>query len=271
MGNRAETAGMTLSPYWVDLHLHTVLSPCGELEMGAPEIVEAYRNAGISLCAVTDHNAADNVPAVSGAAGGNPKVLAGMEVQTSEDIHIVVIFPCHEEVMNFQAWLWKKMPPVMNRPEIFGDQLIINSGNGIIGEQEVLLVQGAGYSADEVALEAGGRGAIVILAHMDRPSFSYEAVLGPVPDDFPCHALELSPAVNHALFRKWKERYPERVFIRSSDSHTLSGISRDRCTAMMLAVPSFREVGLAMKGQEGRSVICPWGQEPFVWRRSSSA
>ena len=29
-----------LKPFWVDLHIHTLLSPCGELEMGAPEIVE---------------------------------------------------------------------------------------------------------------------------------------------------------------------------------------------------------------------------------------
>ena len=145
---------MILSPFWVDLHLHTVLSPCGELEMGAPEIVEAYRKAGIALCAVTDHNASDNVNAVAGAAEGSPVVLPGMEVQTAEDIHIVVIFPGLSQAGDFQRWLWKKMPPVANRPEIFGDQLIINKDNGIIGEQEILLVQGAGYSADETAEDA---------------------------------------------------------------------------------------------------------------------
>jgi Predicted metal-dependent phosphoesterases (PHP family) len=191
---------MILSPFWVDLHLHTVLSPCGELEMGAPEIVEAYRKAGIALCAVTDHNASDNVNAVAGAAEGSPVVLPGMEVQTAEDIHIVVIFPGLSQAGDFQRWLWKKIAPVANRPEIFGDQLIINKDNGIIGEQEILLVQGAGYSADETAEEARSRGGLVILAHLDRPSFSYEAVLGPVPDEFPCHALELSPPFPTASF-----------------------------------------------------------------------
>ena len=262
---------MNLSPFWVDLHLHTVLSPCGELEMGAPEIVEAYRKADIALCAVTDHNASDNVEAIAGAADGNPVVLSGMEVQTAEDIHIVVIFPGILEAGDFQKWLWMKMPPVANRPEIFGDQLIINKENGITGEQDILLVQGAGYSADETAEEARNRGGLVILAHLDRPSFSYEAVLGPVPNDFPCHALELSPAVSHSEFARWRERYPHRVFIRSSDSHRLCTISRDRCTAMMLESPCFREVELALSGQEGRSVVCPWGEGGHLWRRSSSA
>lgn len=250
---------MTPSPFWVDLHLHTVLSPCGELEMGAAEIVDAYRRAGISLCAVTDHNACDNARAIMEAAEGNPVVLPGLEVQSAEDIHIVVIFPALKEAESFQKWLWAEMPPVANRPEIFGDQLIIDKDNSILGEQEILLVQGVGYSADEIGAEGRERGGLVILAHVDRPSFSYEAVLGPVPDDFPCHALELSPSVSHEAFTQWRQRYPHRVFIRSSDSHRLSTISKDKGTVMMLCSPSFREVELALAGCEGRSVVNPWG------------
>ncbi|HCL79625.1 MAG TPA: histidinol-phosphatase [Synergistaceae bacterium] len=250
---------MGLSPYWVDLHMHTVLSPCGELEMGAPEIAEAYRSAGIALCAVTDHNAADNAPAVAWAASGDPVVLAGMEVQSSEDIHVVVLFPDFDGAREYQRWLWEAMPPTQNRPDIFGDQLIIDGENSILDEQEILLIQGVGYSVDEVAQQAMDMGAIVIPAHLDRPSFSYEAGLGPVPSDFPCHALELSPAVSHADFRTWRERYPDRVFLRSSDAHRLSGISRDRCTVMMLEKPSFTEILLALANRDGRSVISPWG------------
>ncbi|MGI6253146.1 MAG: PHP domain-containing protein [Aminivibrio sp.] len=250
---------MTLTPFWVDLHIHTVLSPCGELEMGAPDIVDACRRAGIALCAITDHNAAENAPAVAGAADGDPVVLPGIEIQTSEDIHIVAIFPTFIDAADFQKWLWRKMPPVKNRPEIFGDQLIIDKDNQILGEQEILLVQGAGYGADEAAGEAMNRGALVILAHVDRPSFSYEAVLGPVPDDFPCHALELTSSVSHRDFSQWRRRYPERIFIRSSDSHRLSDISRARSTVIMMKTPGFAELKKAFLSLEGRSVICPWG------------
>lgn len=260
---------MTLSPFRVDLHLHTVLSPCGELEMGAPEIVAAYRKQGIALCAVTDHNAADNAPAVSGAAQGNPVVIPGMEVQSAEDIHLIVLFPDMETARSFQEWLWLEMPPIPNKPHIFGEQLIIDGENQILGEQEILLVQGAGYGADVIAAEALDRGCLVIPAHLNRPSFSYEAVLGPLPDDFPCSALELSSAVTPEEFQQWRRRYPGRLFIRSSDAHRLSEISKDRCTVMMLESPSFAEVALALKGQEGRSVLCPW--EDFPSDRASSS
>jgi len=253
---------MSLSHFWVDLHLHTVLSPCGELEMGAPEIAAAYRSAGIELCAVTDHNAVENVPAVRGAAAGNPVVLSGMEVQSAEDIHVVVLFPDDETAAEYRKWLWKEMPPIANDPDVFGDQLVIDSRNSILDFQQVLLVQGVGYSVDEIASEAAERGALVILAHIDRPSFSYEAVLGRVPDDFPCHALELSPSVSHSAFASWRKRYPDRLFLRSSDSHRLSSISRDRCTVMLLEEPSFEEVSKALRRQEGRAVVCPWGGTP---------
>lgn len=262
---------MSLSPFWVDLHVHTVLSPCGELEMGAPEIAEACREAGISLVAVTDHNASDNVPAVMEASGGNPVVIPGMEVQSAEDIHVVVLFPDMEAAESYQCWLWKRMPRRGNRPEIFGDQLIIDSKNAILGEQETLLIQGAGYSVDEVASEACGRGYLVVLAHVDRPFFSYESVLGPVPEDFPCHALELSAAVNRSSFGSWKKRYPRRLFLRSSDSHRLSQISRDRGTCMLLQAPSFGELRLAFSGQDGRRVFSPWEDVPSPCRSSSSA
>ena len=261
---------MTLSPFRVDLHLHTVLSPCGELEMGAPEIVAACRKEGVALCAVTDHNAADNAPAVSAAAEGNPVVIPGMEVQSAEDIHMVVLFPDMETARSFQDWLWLEMPPILNKPEVFGEQLIIDGENQILGEQEILLVQGAGYGADVIAAEALDRGCLVIPAHLNRPSFSYEAVLGPLPDDFPCTALELSSAVTREAFRDWRIRYPHRVFVRSSDAHRLRDISKDRCTVMMLESPSFSELALALKGQEGRSVLCPWEDFPSDLASSSS-
>ena len=83
---------LKLRPYYVDLHIHTVLSPCGELEMGAHDIVSKARQEGIQIIAITDHNSALNVPAITKAAGGSPVVIPGLEVQTAEDIHIVTLF-----------------------------------------------------------------------------------------------------------------------------------------------------------------------------------
>ena len=76
---RAWARGITsalLKPFWVDLHIHTLLSPCGELEMGAPEVIEKAREAGLDIIGIADHNTCENYPGMAGAAqnGGRPGV-----------------------------------------------------------------------------------------------------------------------------------------------------------------------------------------------------
>ena len=56
-----------------DLHLHTVLSPCAEVEMIPPLIVRRARELGLGLIAITDHNAAANCEAVMRAAEGRDR------------------------------------------------------------------------------------------------------------------------------------------------------------------------------------------------------
>lgn len=249
-----------LRRFLVDLHLHTVLSPCADLGMGAPEIIARYREEEIALVAVTDHNHAGNFAALRDAAeegGRGPVILPGMEIQSMEDIHIVVIFKGLPEARSFQEWLWLRMPPVRNREDVFGYQLIVDSENNILDQEPILLVQGVQYTVDEIAARGTECGAIVIPAHLDRPSFSYEAVLGELPENFPCDALEISPRVSHADIAVWKKRYAGRTLVRSSDAHKIEEISRSRCTPMLLAEPSFDELKLAMRGERGRRVLFP--------------
>ena len=239
-----------LSVYFVDLHLHSVLSPCASLEMGAADIVEKCRSEGISIIAVTDHNHIANYKALRDAAESNAGeplfVLPGMEVQSMEDIHIVVIFPDEDTAYKYKDWLWQKMPKIKNKENKFGYQLIVDKDDNVIDQEEVLLIQGVMRSVDEISSEALKMGCIVILAHMDRPSFSYEAVLGPLPDEFQCSAIELSSRVPDSEIPEWSAKYPGRAFVRSSDSHELGQISRSKCSRMKLAGLSFEEVRRAL-------------------------
>ncbi|MCL1875181.1 MAG: histidinol-phosphatase [Synergistaceae bacterium] len=249
-----------LSAYFVDLHLHSVLSPCAGLEMGAVEIVRKVNSEGISIIAVTDHNHVANFRALRDAAIESAEpllVLPGMEVQSMEDIHVVVIFPDEDRAYEYKDWLWQKMPDIKNKEERFGYQLIIDKDGNILDQEEVLLIQGAMRTVDEISSYALKMGCIVIMAHMDRPSFSYEAVLGPLPGEFQCSAIEISPLVIGSSISKWSEKYSDRTIIRSSDAHKIDQISRYRCSSMKLGGLSFDEVFLALKRENGREVLYP--------------
>jgi PHP family Zn ribbon phosphoesterase len=226
--------------------------------MGAVDIVEKYRSEGISIIAVTDHNHVANYRALRDASEepGEPiLVLPGMEVQSMEDIHIVVIFPNEDTAYEYKDWLWLKMPNIKNREDKFGYQLIIDKDANILGQEEILLIQGVMRTVDEISSEALKMGCIVILAHMDRPSFSYEAVLGPLPDEFQCSAIELSPMVVDSAIPEWSSKYAGRTLIRSSDAHSLDQISRSKCSKMKLGGLSFDEVLLALRNENGRKIM----------------
>ena len=248
-----------LKPFWVDLHIHTALSPCGSLDMGAPEIVSAARGAGIDVIGIADHNTCDNFPAVHEASEGDPIVLPCIETQSAEDIHILTVFPDFKTATLYKAWLWEKMLPIKNDVDYFGYQVVLDHCNNILREEETLLIQGSGYEVDQIVSKVQSIGGLAILAHVDRPSFSYPVALGPMPADYPADAFELSWRIDSIQAAMWREKYPGRTFIRSSDSHTLETISRANCTKMMLEALIFEEIRKAIKEEDGRRISWPWG------------
>ena len=243
-----------------DLHLHTVLSPCGELDMGAPDIVARALELDIGVLAVTDHNTSRNVAAIQRAAEGSGLlVLAGLEIQSAEDIHAVTLFGTTGEALDFEAWLWEGFPRVLNRPDLFGPQILIDHENQILGEEPVLLVQGARHGIDEIVREALRREGLCFLSHVDRESFSYPAILGPIPIDYPVDALALTCGVNPKKAQAFRAEYPNFPLLRNSDAHSLDQMNIRCSTVFRVEEASFPELRLAMRKERGREVLDPWG------------
>ena len=109
-----------MNPIRAELHVHTVLSPCAEVEMIPPLIVREALERGISLIAITDHNASSNVSAVQKAAvGSGLTVMPGMEVQTREEVHILCLFDTLEQMSAWQASVDRFLPDTANNPDYF--------------------------------------------------------------------------------------------------------------------------------------------------------
>ena len=83
---------MELRRLRADLHIHTCLSPCGELTMSPRVVVDRARAAGLEIIAVTDHNTTENAAAVIQAARGTGlTVLPGMEMTTVPSAPVVAV------------------------------------------------------------------------------------------------------------------------------------------------------------------------------------
>lgn len=210
-----------------DLHMHSCLSPCGDDEMTPPNIANMASILGLDLIAVTDHNSCRNAGAVMEAARLLElplRVLAGMEVTTSEEVHVVCLFPDLGSAQAAGEEVEAALMPVKNKPEIFGHQWILGPREEPLGELENLLINATSLSIDDLPAFAKKYGGIAIPAHIDRSSNSVFANLGYFPDylDFP-FAEVWKP---DAFFRDGA--HPEvrqgRMILKNSDAHRLEAM-----------------------------------------------
>ncbi len=212
---------------YYDFHIHTALSPCGDTEMTPNNIVNMAQICELNAIAITDHNIAGNVAATMKAAEGTGLlVVPGMEVETSEEAHVVCLFPSLENLLCFEQVIRERLPNLKNKPEIFGTQLFYNKNDEVVGEHDGMLVVATSidlYSLSNLVKEHSG---VFIPAHVDRPSYSIISNLGFIPLDLPMGVVEISKHVdpveymhnNKKLFgRKFK-------FVQSSDAHYLENI-----------------------------------------------
>lgn len=204
-----------------DLHIHSALSPCGDEDMTPNNIVNMAYLKGLDIIAITDHNSAKNARAVMAAGKGVIKVVPGMEVTTSEEVHTLCLFPDIDSAEDMSEYIRSKMTGIKNQPEIFGRQLIMNELDEIVGEEENLLVNAVDMDIYEVSAETKKRGGLFIPAHIDKGSYSVTANLGFLPPDLYVDGLEIT----ERGLAEYKDKYPECGIITDSDAHYLEHIS----------------------------------------------
>ena len=211
---------------YYDLHIHSALSPCGDEDMTPNNIVNMAYLKGLDIIAITDHNSCLNARAVMEAGKGVVKVVPGMEVTTSEEVHTLCLFPDIESAEDMGELVRSKMSGIKNDPRIFGRQLVLNSQDEITGEEENLLVNAIDMDIYEVSAETKKRGGLFIPAHIDKSSYSVTANLGFLPPDLYVDGLEITARV----LGRYSEMYPQYGIITDSDAHYLEDISeQERC------------------------------------------
>lgn len=210
-----------MNKYYYDFHVHSCLSPCGDNDSTPSNIAGMATLNGLNIVALTDHNTCRNCPAFYKTAKRNGIIpIAGMELTTAEDIHIVFLFERLEDALAFDEEIAKRRILIKNRPDIFGDQLITDELDNIIGTDEHLLSNATTVTVDECPLLAEQFGGICYPAHIDREANSIISALGTFPDikGFKCCEFHDSSKID-----EFKKLYPigDRKIIVSSDAHYL--------------------------------------------------
>lgn len=215
-----------MSGYLYDLHIHSCLSPCGDNDMTPNNIVGMAAISGLEIIAITDHNTCKNAPAVLKVAEeAGILAIPGMELCTSEEAHVVCLFETLEGAMEFDRHIYDSMPHITNKPEIFGEQRILDENDELIGTLPDLLLVASYIGADEVKALCEQYGGTAFPAHVDRDSYSVTAALGSIP---PEGGYAFAEVTREADLDQVRAMYPELCamgIVRDSDSHYLDTLA----------------------------------------------
>ncbi|SEA58902.1 TIGR00375 family protein [Thalassobacillus cyri] len=261
---------MALHSYYVDLHIHIgrdwngrPVKISGGKSLTLTNILkEASRRKGMDMVGVIDSHA----PAVQdeledfidrgyaeeleegGVRFENTTLILGAEVEIYDDfcqgpIHVLCYFPYFSLMKEFTAWLSERMKNVnLSSQRYYG-------------------------SARELQTYVHSMGGWFIPAHVFTPFKSLygkgvKRSLVEVLDPKKINAFELGLSSDTSMAEQIEElsRY---TFVSNSDAHSLAKIGREY-QKVKLQNPSFHELGLAFRGQEGRSIEANYGMNPML-------
>lgn len=214
-----------------DLHIHSCLSPCGDDDMTPGNIVGMAAIKGLDVIALTDHNSCKNCPAfLKIAEQFGVMAIPGMEINTSEEVHAVCLFPTLEQAMAFDSYVYERLMKFPNEETVFGKQQIYNEEDEWVGTEPLLLINSVDISFEGLWELVDSYGGVMFPAHIEKGTNSLIANLGFVPPDSKFKTAELKDLKKLHEVRKGNPYLEDCRIISDSDAHYLEDISEPRLT-----------------------------------------
>lgn len=244
-----------MKEFRADLHIHTLLSPCGDLGMSPANIVAEAAGKGLDIIGITDHNSTRHCGLISRlAAEKGIFVLTGAEVTTKEEVHCLVFFEKTDTLALFQEFLDANLPDIKNDPDIFGDQVVVDENEFIIYTEDKLLTGALKVSISELEKFVHDHDGIFIPAHIDRLKNSIYSQLGFLPPDLFADALEISRRSTPESFAQVHPEIRAFSLVTNSDAH-FPGVTGTAFNLFRLERPSFEEIKMALQGTDNRKIL----------------
>lgn len=221
---------------------------------------------GLDLIGAVDHNAAGNAGAMVAAAaelrgdgGRRVHVLPGLEIESSEGVHVLCLCDSCEAARAMQDVVWGNLAPTPHHPEVLGEQWLMDARGNRVAQEMRMLLQSTRMRLHDICVEGRRRGLLTIPAHVTRRGYGLLGVLGFVPPGLEVDALELG-AISIPVSERARGdlgRYPQ---VHSSDAHRPQEIGAVH-TDFRIAAPTVEELRLALQGRDGRRVLQPSADE----------
>lgn len=227
---------------YYDLHIHSCLSPCADSDMTPNNIAGMSYLNKLDIVALTDHNSSKNCPAFFKAARNYGIVpIAGMELTTAEEIHVVCLFEEISDAMKFEEIIAPCRMAIPNKTPIYNEQLVMDENDNITEIMPNILSLATTVTIEDAFDITDNLGGVCYPAHIDKDSNSVIAMLGDIPSHIPYKSFEFH---DKDKIDEYKQRYPiinGKAVLSSSDAHTL-GLINERINYIELSGETEKEL-----------------------------
>ncbi len=213
--------------FYYDLHIHSVLSPCGDDDMTPNNIVNMSLLNELDIIALSDHNTCGNVAVVSELAKKAGLVfIPAVEVETMEEIHVLCLFPTVDDALRFeQQVLRASLPDVKNDERIFGKQIVMDINDQPVTEDDRYLINATTIDIDNIGGLVDNFGGVAVPAHIDKSTKSLISMLGMADKSMGFNTFELSKnAPENYVQNEFSLKNENYAYIHNSDAHYLTDI-----------------------------------------------
>lgn len=215
---------------YYDLHIHSALSPCSDDLMTINNIFNMAYIKGLQLIAITDHNSLKQQYYLEkiiehDILEGKIDYVHGVELQSSEEIHLLAYFKKGSNLNVIQEWIDKHLIKVKNQSDYYGNQYIFNEFDEVIGIEDNLLISSLDLNVYQIVKKVHEFNGVVILAHVMAKRYGIYEVYHGIPDDLNYDGIEVESIKQlNELKQLCKHLKDDYVFF-NSDAHNLESIS----------------------------------------------
>jgi len=246
-----------MKTYRTDLHIHTLLSPCGDLEMSPANIVSLACERGMNIIGITDHNTTRQCELVwKLAQKTNLTVIPGCEMTSREEVHCLGLFEDFDALRFFQDYLDQHLTIIPHNATLFGFQVLVDEDENILEELDNYLGASLDVSVEEIEQKVHELSGIFIPAHIDRPRNSLFSQLGFFPPELKVDALQISKLAEESAIREKYKISQDMTIVKFSDTHFPADLGKIYSNFEM-EKPTFSEIKKALDREDGRNVWIP--------------
>lgn len=243
-----------MQTFRADLHIHTVLSPCADLEMSPKNIVRKAREEGLHVIGITDHNSTKNAKVIKKLAEeAGIFVLAGVEVTTKEEVHCLAFFEHAEELDLFQQYLEEHIIKIPNSEDHLGYQPVVDADENILEMIPYFLPSAIKKGISEVQKKVYELNGIFIPAHVTRPMNGLFTQLGFIPPGLKFDALGISSKTTSEAVQAKYQLNKSITLTFNSDAHFPDQIGQNY-SVFHIEELLFSEIKMALNQVDNRFV-----------------